>query len=196
MSCKRLPYEKQTHENVDDDESSSSSHDSDGAESKNMIKDRPLTELQHRLLAVSQIIDYLYKLSTKIRDPNLRSKSLRAALHQEVDEETGVELLSQYAIFDRAYTCDMFREFRKQFSNCEENSFLIDRLSRTITKRRQQFRYWKKHRTKLASRIEDVSFEVAPVPSNQDKADDGTMNQRLPTQELRPKDVEDAQRSI
>lgn len=195
VSCKRLPYEKQARGNVEDDESSSSSQDSNGARSDNVMNERPMTELQNRLLDISQIIDYLYKLSTKIRDPNMRSRSLRAALYKEVDEETEVELLSQYAIFDRLYTCDMFRAFRKQSSN-HEDSFLIDRLSRTITKRRQQFKYWKMHHTKLASGIENDSFKVAPVPSARNQADEGATNQRLAAQKLKPDFIEVAQKSI
>ena len=88
------------------------------------------TELQQRFLDIVRIVDFLYKLSTKIRHPSLRSRSLKAALYKEIDPDSGYELLSQYGLFDRIYVQDLFDELRKESSNLQNVDFLIERLAK------------------------------------------------------------------
>ncbi|KAI1571842.1 hypothetical protein PtrEW7m1_007729 [Pyrenophora tritici-repentis] len=98
------------------------------------------------------IIDNLYKLSVRIRTPSIRSRSLKASSYMQKDPETGVDVLSMYAELDLKHVQELLSDLRRSFPNNEEmdKDFLIVRLSKSITLRRRNFKYWKRHRDKLA----------------------------------------------
>ncbi|OJD38859.1 macro domain-containing protein [Diplodia corticola] len=161
VSGARLPYEQQAAgADFSDD---SASEDSDD-ESRGSEEDRPRFELQQRMFEIVDIINSLYRLSIRIRNPTIRIRSLKAATYRQVDPDTGVDVLSQYAEYDRKYVADSLTQLRAGFPQRkdEDVAFLVDRLSKAITKRRQQFKYWKKHRDKLAN-SSPTNEDVAPI---------------------------------
>ncbi|KAI9763315.1 MAG: hypothetical protein M1839_006520 [Geoglossum umbratile] len=142
----RLPYDQQRPPETKDDSDSSSSED-DASSQVSSVPEPLLTELQQRFLTVVDIVDNLYKLSRMIRTP---------ALHM------------RYKAADFAYVNEGFTSLRRengdpspQFSMEEVN--LIRRFASAITKRRQQFLYWRRHRDKLGIHIRTEDFEVRTV---------------------------------
>src|SRR5436190_10041683 len=108
--------------------------------------EQPQTELEQRLLDIAAIINHLYKLSIRIRNPSLRAKSLRTTSLKLFDPDTGIEIFSAYRDYDRRFVEDLFREFRSDVQTAEDDYFLFERCSEAITMRRQYFKYWERHR--------------------------------------------------
>ena len=126
----------------------------------------PKTELEQRFLDIVDIVDNLYKLSVRIRSPTLRSRSLKAASYRPVDPDTGIDTFEQYALFDLQHTQELLSHLRSDSSNQknEEDNYLIERLSKALTLRRRQFKYWRRHRDKLgtSSDIGDIRPQLLP----------------------------------
>lgn len=151
VSGARPPYEEQskpesggrTDEGSDDGFFSEDDEDEDGSSKK---------ELVMRYEEIVDIIDNLYKLSVRIRTPTIRSRSLKAASYQPKDPETGVDVLSAYALFDQQHTRELLRDLQQTHANGTESSdeYLVTRLAHGITLRRRHFKYWKRHRDKLS----------------------------------------------
>jgi hypothetical protein len=66
------------------------------------------SELDLLLDSVRDPIDRLYKVSTKIRNPSSRLGSSKAANHQQIDEETGVDFLRAVEQADYDYIRSLF----------------------------------------------------------------------------------------
>ncbi|EON62853.1 hypothetical protein W97_02078 [Coniosporium apollinis CBS 100218] len=166
----RLPYEQQAEDSNDTD--SDVSDDSSVVDSSN--GEGPQTELEQRFLELTDINDNLYKLSISIRTPTLASRSLKAGTFKQVDRETNIDVFSGihgYAAFDRRFTREVAKDLRRTAGNkLQEDDFLIERLARAITKRRQHFRYWRKHREKLADLPKDDAY-TSRATETQDQAD-------------------------
>jgi hypothetical protein len=118
-----------------------------------------------RFAEVRDIVDNLYKLSSRIRLPTIKSRSLKAASYQPKDPDTGVDILAQYAIFDCKHTQELVRHLRTAHASQAppdgEQDIIVDRLARAVTLRRRQFKYWSRHREKLgASNV----VEESPAP--------------------------------
>lgn len=58
-------------------------------------------------------IDRLYKVSTKIRNPSSRLGSSRAARHQQIDEESGVDFLRAVEQADHDHIRSLFLQYQK-----------------------------------------------------------------------------------
>jgi hypothetical protein len=163
--------------------------------------DQPGTEIL--LDAIRDILNRLYKVSTKIRNTSSRSGLSRATRYQQIDPESGVDLLQAIAPFDYDYVRSLFLEYQKlrvsqetkeapplEGSNGNNDdavcvdavwepirtvlaldqaavaSFLVHRISRANTSRRQQFAYWKKHREKLEMHTRaSISTHVSLLPT-------------------------------
>lgn len=171
VSEARLPYEDQAKPesgeslDEDDDDFFSEDEDSDAGSSKN--------ELTMRYEEIVDIIDNLYKLSVRIRTPTVRSRSLRAASYQPKDPETGIDILGAYASYDRQHTEELLWHLRRpHIEDTQTNDdYIVSRLARSVTLRRRQFKYWKRHREKLAvSTIPEDSREPAELPAEQPSA--------------------------
>jgi hypothetical protein len=152
----RKPFEELAAETDAEDEDEDGADESD-AESTDDDEDDddddgpPRTELGMRFAQIVDINDNLFRLSIRIRSPTLRTRGLKAATYKEIDKETDVDVLEQYAEFDRKYLEDAFRDLRaERQSPAPTCDYLHDRLSSAITRRRQQFKYWRRHRAKLA----------------------------------------------
>ncbi|KAF2854408.1 hypothetical protein T440DRAFT_417405 [Plenodomus tracheiphilus IPT5] len=157
VSGDRLPYEQQPKsreddedENDEDDGFFSDDEDESGGEEE---RDGPRTELNMRFSEVVDIIDNLYKLSVRIRTPTMRLRSLKAASYNPKDPDTGVDIMSAYAVYDDLHIKELLATLRQPFDSegSAAGNFLAARLSAAITLRRRQFKYWKRHRDKLGA---------------------------------------------
>lgn len=173
ISGARLPYEQQP---KSDSDGRSEEGSDDGFFSEDEAEDEAgglKQELVMRYEEIVDIIDNLYKLSVRIRTPTIRSRSLKAAAYQPKDPETGVDVLSAYALYDQQHTKELLRDLRQAHSDEIKSSddYLVTRLAHGITLRRRHFKYWKRHRDKLSvSTIFEESVAEAERPTEQAKA--------------------------
>ena len=114
-------------------------------------------------------IDRLYRLAFKIRNPAMRLGLSKAKSYSEKDPETGQDLIEEFANFDLQHIQELFRFYGYAPADCEEVNYLIKRLAKANTRRRQQFRYWKKRREKYAAvqrpQQAQRTFELVERPS-------------------------------
>jgi hypothetical protein len=174
----RLPYEQGgdvTHgpdEEIEDD-----------SDTSDTSSDLETEELAMRLDEIKDIMEHLYRLSFKIRNTRYRSLTKKALLMEEKDPQTGKDLFSTYAIFDRRHVQESLNHLRlrpslKEFATepardashslldvfdagdrlLDSDNFLQDRLAKAITDRRRYFAYWRRHALKLSH----VTDELAP----------------------------------
>ena len=146
---------------------------------------------------VKDPIDRLFKVTTRIRNPSTRLGSSKALRHQEIDNDSGLDLLQRFERYDHDYVSNIFLQYQKlkalkeletsepsaetagkdkenfvwepiravlfnhdkQFASGKE-SFLVGRIARANTRRRQCFAYWKRHREKLATHTETFTLNV------------------------------------
>jgi hypothetical protein len=172
VSGSRLPYEEQA-KNIEspedlDDDFYSDDEDEDEADGQDPDSGAPKTELEQRFREIVDIVDNLYKLSVRIRQPTAHSRSLKAASYRPKDPESGVDILEQYANFDLQHTRELIRDMRTPHTSdsVADDSFLVERLSGAITLRRRQFKYWRRHREKLdvsTLREEDPQQFAIPI---------------------------------
>ena len=124
------------------------------------------------LSSVTDIIDNLYRLATKIRHPASRLPSSKARLFRNADPETGVDFIEEIRAIDAAHIEELLLEYRSLKSadvvvspeatleekDCMRKPRMLDkachiiitRLAQANTYRRQQFGHWRKHRDKIA----------------------------------------------
>lgn len=162
----------------DFDESSGYSSESGGSEDGDPI--RPpgkQTELGQNTAEVNNILSSLVKLSFRIRGPAARPPHLdhKALNYKEiisVNETTTCDLFESYSPLDRVHVEEALRQLRKDQVAMEDNTThqlltttqlnapkttketldnpLVDRWSKSITRRRRIFAYWRRHAKKLA----------------------------------------------
>jgi hypothetical protein len=72
----------------------------------------------------------------------------KATKYTEVDPDTGVNLVEVYASIDQKYLAELFSSFGHQDPEKLESHYLVQRLGRANTRRRQQFGYWRKRKVK------------------------------------------------
>lgn len=95
------------------------------------------------------IVDRLYKLSFKIRNPATRLGFSKARNYSAIDEDTGVDLMRRYAYYDWRHVTEVMARYW-QMSQVEcENHVLVRRLARANTNRRRQFGQWRRHHMKM-----------------------------------------------
>jgi hypothetical protein len=153
----RLPYDEQIVQDGSD-----SDDEFDFGEIETDQDEAPKTELERNYLSIVDIIDNLYKLSIYIRNPTSRTRFSKAASFQVVDPESGVDLLGRYQDFDIEHVRHVFQDLRREcFPDVQyQQNELIERLGKAITRRRQLFMYWKRHRDKLSAKL---SAKTDPV---------------------------------
>ena len=114
---------------------------------------------------VRLIVDRLYKLSFKIRNPTTRMGFSKARSYREIDEETGVDRMDWYASFDLRHVAEVLaRYWRRSPKECE-NHYLVKRLASANTHRRRQFGQWRRHKLKL----ENVEMMLSNFPPCSEK---------------------------
>lgn len=123
--------------------------------------DESVTDLL--LTRATATIDKLYRLSFKIRNPAMRLGFSRSLKYQEFDQETGVNLIDQFQENDQRHLEQLFASYRSTSPEDFEKDFLVRRLAKANTRRRQQFGYWKKRRAQFetVSKTEIIE-EMAP----------------------------------
>ncbi|PKY00856.1 hypothetical protein P168DRAFT_285012 [Aspergillus campestris IBT 28561] len=107
------------------------------------------TEPMDRVVFANTVttIDRLYQLSFRIRNPRMRMGLSKALQYTEYDSDTGINLMDEYAKLDINHIEELFRSYGR-IHTAGTHNYLIQRLARANTRRRQQFRYWKKRKTK------------------------------------------------
>ncbi len=137
-----------SHHTDDLEDDSSSDEDNEDEESFDSYQAQPLVGLAIENTAT--VIDRLYRLSFKVRNPATRMGLTKAQAFREIDQETGVDLIHRFADYDRNHVEEVFRHYRPKLHPDEmANHFLAQRLAKANTRRRQQFGQWKRHKTKL-----------------------------------------------
>ncbi|KAK5190084.1 general transcription repressor [Exophiala xenobiotica] len=66
---------------------------------------------------VEDVIDRLFKLSTKIRNPSTRLISTRAKLYRYIDEDSGCDLLEAFKHYDYCHVLSIFRGYYQKASS-------------------------------------------------------------------------------
>jgi hypothetical protein len=175
----RLPYEQ-----GGDGPHSPDEEIEDISDASDTSSDMDAGELADRLNEIKDVMEHLYRLSFKIRNTRYRSLTMKALLMKEEDPQTGKDLFSAYAIFDRRHVQESLNHLRRRPSVVEwaaepardpnhgifdvlddagdrlldSHDFLQDRLAKAITNRRRYFAYWRRHALKLSN----VTDELAP----------------------------------
>ncbi|KAJ5536372.1 hypothetical protein N7513_009558 [Penicillium frequentans] len=175
----RLPYEQSADVTHDADEETE-----DNSDNSDSSSDISTGELAERLEELRDVMQHLYRLSFKIRNTRYRSLTKKALLMKEEDPQTGTDLFSAYAIFDRRhvqesldhlrwhtslkeFAAEAAKDTNHRFSDVSDDGhrlldsddFLRDRLAKAITNRRRYFAYWRRHGLKLSH----VTDELAPL---------------------------------
>lgn len=98
-----------------DDDGGDDDDDPEAEESDSEPSDDDTAESDLDLLldGIRDPIDRLYKVSTKIRNPSSRLGSSRAANHQQIDEETGVDFLRAVEQADYDHIRSLFLQYQK-----------------------------------------------------------------------------------
>ena len=125
------------------------------------------SEVETIFKAITDIIDRLYKLAFKIRNPKARLATSKALNFKRVDEDTGIDLIQEFVQTDTRHVEELFWDHRRididdprrlpeeqrdrerrprELTDTDHK--IISRLVRANIHRRQQFGYWSRHRSK------------------------------------------------
>ncbi len=113
--------------------------------------------------SITDAIDRLFRLAVKVRDPSTRQIASRVYNYKDIDDTTGINVMDEYAKWDHNHIVELFSQHGEQQQEqqhaseavgeaaaaIEPQHYLIERLSRANTFRRQQFGYWSRRRRKL-----------------------------------------------
>ncbi|KAL9122470.1 MAG: hypothetical protein Q9187_000980 [Circinaria calcarea] len=143
----------------------SDSSDSDLEDEDNGL-DRP-TEIEQIFLDITQIINSLYRLSMSVRDSTWRNRYNKSA-----DIDT-----AHFEWFDIAHV-------EQKFPIAQ--NFIIDRLGKALSRRRQFLRYRELHAAKLAHAVDGKDTITAPSETT-------ASGFRDPDREMASKDIYDLQ---
>ncbi|CAM1509045.1 Fc.00g027840.m01.CDS01 [Cosmosporella sp. VM-42] len=188
VSGRRLAFEDQPRPHDISNYESADDSDSDGSsESRH--------ELSMRLSGMIDLLNSLYKLSYKIRNPNLRPASTKAISYKEIDPETNIDVFDEFVKVDKTHVSELL-SFMRQGRDvaARDHEFLQQRLATSITLRRKYFGYWKKHANKLSRSIESPNlisklsqFKVSsPVPLAFDRGQPQAQRARVPDFQPQP----------
>lgn len=110
------------------------------------------TELQERFLEITHIITCLYRFSITIQNPTSRDRLLKCA---SID-------VSYYEFFDIQHVSHKFPKAEK---------YLVDRLGKANSRRRQLLKYHEKHHNKLVRYIgHSLAWPRSALQPNQHEA--------------------------
>ena len=115
------------------------------------------------LTSATATIDKLYRLSFKVRNPAMRLGFSKSLKYHEIDPETGVDLIDQFRENDQRHLEQLFASYRSTSPEDFINHFLVRRLAKANTRRRQQFRYWKKRRAQFEALSKTETTLNAPI---------------------------------
>lgn len=112
------------------------------------------------LESICDVIDRLFKLSTKIRNPSTRLKLFKAQTYRNVDQDTGVDLIDAFGHHDYDYVLSVFSDYYKK----APTELLGDNTS-TLQTPNNKTEHW--HRTENCSLCESRQAILEDMKSNQ-----------------------------
>jgi len=115
----RLPYEQELISNLEQGSNDPPDDGEDIEDSSDTSSELDSGELAERLGEIKDIMEHLYRLSFKIRNTRYRSLTEKALLLKKEDLETGKDLFSAYAIFDRRHIQESLDHLRGRSSSKE-----------------------------------------------------------------------------
>jgi hypothetical protein len=130
------------------DENFSDISDSTGSESSRVGEGNPTSELEQLYLAIVETITSLLKLSISIRKPSIRDRYARTASLIPLDPAYDINHVSE------KYPC------------IRSTPWLMEKVGRAITRRRDFLRYRARHREKLADGLTTIDFDDQEVQRN------------------------------
>ena len=148
----------------------SSDLDSEEEEMLASYEDESLTEMI--LDRLESIIDRLYRLSFRIRNPATRLDISKASRYRQVDESTNIDLMDMFAEADRRHICELLKGSPIDQS---KDNYLVSRLSQANNLRRKQFRHWGRHRRMLKGSSQSKHIDK---PERLPKLVDGSITPR------------------
>ena len=113
--------------------------------------DEPLVELASENIRTT--IDRLYRLSFRIRNPATRLGFSEAKRYRLIAED-GTDLTESFAVIDLIHLEDLMAKHLKMSPEESRNHFLVKRLAKANTNRRQQFALWRMHRSRVEQWVE------------------------------------------
>lgn len=120
---------------------------------------------------VNGLVDRLYRLGFKIRNPATRVGFTKAQNYQEIDQETDVDLIHIFASFDLQHVEQVFLQSQGSLDRESiKKNFLVKRLARANTRRRQQFKQWRSHRIKIEASSKHAREFNFLIPSSKEFA--------------------------
>jgi ankyrin repeat protein len=154
-------------EHVADQESEDSEDSSDSSEDELLASVVERDPLELGISRMSDIIDRLYRLSFKIRNPSNRLGFSKAKNYKQIDGDTGIDLIEEYSHHDFRHLQEEFKRTKKMSYEDSSTHYLVSRLARANVTRRQQFGHWSKHRSKLgAPRVAKTpGLQAAKLPA-------------------------------
>ena len=135
--------------------------------------DEPLANVA--LANIGDTIDRLYRLSFRTRNPATRLGFSKPKRYRLIAED-GTDLSESVIAIDIQHVDDLMATHLKMPPEESRNHFLVKRLAKANTTRRQQFGLWRRHRLKVEQQIEETggSKNVAL------HKDSGTTSQQTP----------------
>lgn len=103
--------------------------------------------------SVRDPIDRLFKISTRIRNPSSRLGSSKALRHQQLDQDSGIDLLRAFEYFDHDHISSLFLQYRKSRALEEHETA---ESSRDIDRKDDANHVWEPIRTVLSQYQTDI----------------------------------------
>ena len=122
--------------------------DHDDSEEEDFASYQAQPMAQVLLDSIVSTVDRLYRVSFRIRNPAMRLGLSKARTHREVDEETNVDLFDRYRQADLHHLQELFSQYHRSSPKDHDGHYLVQRLATANTRRRQQFKYWRKRNAK------------------------------------------------
>ena len=122
------------------------------------------------LQTATDCLDRLFRLAIKLRSSSARINSSKAYRYQQVDDDTGVDLIQRFADMDLQHVETLLVHYRLSTpEDIKADIFLVQRLAKANTRRRQQFGYWNRHKLKQIEGYEQTKKHIE-VPDRGPKA--------------------------
>lgn len=134
-------------EDKNESDESVNSLDSDEKEMVESYEDESLSDII--LVRLESMIDRLYRLSFRIRNPATRLGTTKASGYRDIDKDTGIDLIEMFEAADRRHMQELLKQMSGASVDKPNNHYLVSRLSQANTLRRKQFGQWRRHRRKL-----------------------------------------------
>jgi hypothetical protein len=97
------------------------------------------------LANIGAAVDRLCRLSFEVQNPSIRLGLSKALQYTKIDPDTGADILESYAAVDLSHLKDIFHSYGHLISDdTAQLHYLVQRLAKANTRRRQQFMYWQK----------------------------------------------------